>query len=126
MKVKAKLKQHIVKYIESLKYDETDSIAEVDIEEKFLVKLILDALHDDSYFVYQEGSTKFNDNLYLVKREDVTSFFDNRHIIYAIDSMDYLRVGEYSGHNGEEEVTGIDIDTSGKFNPIVDQIRKRL
>lgn len=127
MKVNTKLKFLFVELINTKVSKKRFNIVEISYSERArLIKFIYDLMVDDAYFVFTEGSTKFNEKLEIILRSDIQKYFSNNYIIYSLNTLDYIRVGDYEGFNNGKSVEGIDVDVTGAFTSVVNEISKNF
>jgi hypothetical protein len=127
VKINIKLKLLFTDYINTRDRKESFSVSGVNNNDKDeLLRFVDELMNDDAYFVYKKGSTKFNDKLEVVLKKRILEYFNNNYIIYSIDTLDLLMIGEYSGFNKGESVEGIDIDATGKFKEIIQKISQKF
>jgi hypothetical protein len=99
----------------------------VDSERKTEVcRFLIEGIEDEYLFSYREGSTKFNGELRIVDNASAVSNLENGCIIYSIDTLDFVMVGEYEGFGSEETGKALDIDACGKFEVPIMKLAEHL
>ena len=118
MKVNIKLKNDFVKYIRSKKSFMISGMLPEKKDE--IYKKIVSLLDKENYFVYREGSTKFNDKLMIVSKTDILNYLDRKYIIFDVETLDYMTAWipeAYLPDGSDGEC--IEIDANGVFEKIL-------
>jgi len=122
-----KLKICFEKYIKSKKSKSLLSIESIPPDEASKVLMYLaEMIEDNSFFVYKEGSTKFNSELKIVTKANIINYLHSTYKVYSIDTLDFIMAGEYEVHDGKKEIRGVDIDASGKFEKYLIEISNKF
>lgn len=123
MDLNIKLRMVFEEYLKSKKTNSFRVIEAIPINDASQVLMYLaKIIQDNAFFMYKEGSTKFNSELKIVQKSDVINYLNSGYKMYSIDTLDFIMVGEYEGHDGKEEIKGVDIDCSGKFEKYLIEI----
>jgi hypothetical protein len=120
MKINIKLKIKIIDFLLNHKSKESHCISYLPLEDQEKIFSAIESyLKDDSYFVYKDG-TKFNSELLVVPKNKMRNYFNNDYIIYTIDTLDTLSVGET---DSLEMGTMLEIYTTGRFDKLLYNIK---
>ena len=123
MNLNIKLRIFFEEYIKSKKAKTFRAIEGIPHDDASQVLMYLaEIMQDNVFFIYKEGSTKFNSELKIVLKANIINYLISGYKVYSIDTLDFIMVGEYEGHDGKEEIKGVDIDCSGKFEKYLIEI----
>lgn len=131
------LKNTIMSYIRKREPEQENIVYNINginpSKQQDVIDEILSCLDNKYYFVYKEGSTKFNDKLFIVSKDEIKSYlFEYGYMIFDPTSLSFMQTGHTDVYIGDgntiESVVDnqLYIDTDGVFDRLLLHIASKF